>query len=159
MEKAYFAGGCFWCMEPAFRLKQGVTDVVVGYVGPTETAAVVYDSEKTSFEELLEVFWKGIDPTDDDGQFHDRGETYHTKIFYQTDAEKTAAEKSKKDLDDSGKFDKPIAVRIEPFTNFKPAPEYHQNFAEKNPEHYERYATASGRKGYIKEHWGGGDKK
>lgn len=153
MKKAYFAGGCFWCMEPAFRLIDGVSDVVVGYVGPAEAAEVTYDPEKVSFEKITEVFWRGIDPTDPDGQFHDRGEKYRTAIYYQNDAERQAAEKSKKDLDESTKFDKPIAVAVLPFTDFSPAPEYHQNFAEKNPDHYNAYAKASGRKDFIKNNW------
>jgi peptide methionine sulfoxide reductase msrA/msrB len=173
MNKAYFAGGCFWCMEPAFRIKKGVTDVCVGYIGPesvrgtvkyddlhagnsgyVEGVEVSYDESKTTYAELVEVFWRGIDPTDAGGQFHDRGDEYKTAIYFTTDAEHAAAERSKQMLADSGKFDKPIATAILPFDHFYPAEDYHQRYFETNAEHYNAYAKGSGRKDFIKNTWG-----
>ena len=136
--KATFAGGCFWCMQPPFRMVDGVIEVLSGYAGgakekPTyeevssgrtghlESVQVTYDPEKVSYDALLDTFWKQIDPTDPIGQFADKGSQYRTAIFYHDDEQKMLAEASKKRLDASGKFAKPVATEIRPYTNFFPA--------------------------------------
>jgi len=168
--KATFAGGCFWCMEPPFEKLDGVVEVKAGYSGgeeenPTyrevssgktghlEAIQVVYDPDRISYDELLNVFWRQIDPTDAGGQFADRGKQYHTAIFYHDEAQKKAAEESKKRLGESGMFDKPIATRIEKFGNFYEAEDYHQDYSRKNPERYRAYKLGSGRQGYIDRTW------
>lgn len=137
--KATFAGGCFWCMQPPFRMLDGVADVVSGYAGgkmenPTyeavstgttgylESVQVTYDPEKISYETLLDVFWKQIDPTDPQGQFADKGSQYKTAIFYHDDEQKRLAEASKTNLNNSGKFAKSVATEIRPYMNFYPLP-------------------------------------
>ncbi len=158
--KAYFAGGCFWCVEHDLREVPGVIDVISGYSGeenknPTyeshhgfvESVEVIYDPSQTSFKKIVQFFLDHIDPTDAGGQFHDRGESYQTAIFYQNEEEKTVAEALIKELDESKLYDKPLAVRILPNPAFYKAEEYHQRYAEKNPEHYAAYAAGSGRKG------------
>ncbi len=169
--KATFAGGCFWCMQPPFQQIEGVVDVVAGYAGgikenPSyeevsagttghlEAVQVTYDPEKISFGKLLDVFWTQIDPTDPEGQFADKGSQYKTAIFYHDDEQKRIAEISKKNLEDSGKFKKPVATAIKPYTNFYPAEEYHQNYARKKPREYLQYKTYSGRKSFIEKVWG-----
>jgi peptide methionine sulfoxide reductase msrA/msrB len=168
--EATFAGGCFWCMEPPFEVLDGVYDVKVGYTGgdveyPSyeevssgntghyEAVQVTYDPETISYEELLDVFWRQIDPTDAGGQFADRGSQYRTAIFYHNQAQKELAEQSKFKLDGSGRFDKPVVTQILPFKIFYPAEEYHQDYYKKNPDSYELYKKASGREDYRKEHW------
>ena len=168
--KATFAGGCFWCMQPPFRTLDGVIDVVSGYSGgvkenPTysevssgttghvEAVQVTYDSEKISYETLLTVFWKQIDPTDPLGQFADKGSQYKTVIFYHDDEQKRLAEISKKNLDTSGHFAQPVATQIRAYTNFYPAEEYHQDYDEKNPGRYQQYKALSGRESFIKKMW------
>ena len=170
--KATFAGGCFWCMQPPFRMLDGVADVVSGYAGgkmenPTykavsigttgylESVQVTYDPEKISYETLLDVFWKQIDPTDPQGQFADKGSQYKTAIFYHDDEQKRLAEASKTNLDDSGKFAKPVATEIRPYMNFYPAEEYHQDYDKKNPGRYRQYKVFSGREPFIGKMWGG----
>ncbi len=167
---AVFAGGCFWCMEPPFQKMDGVIDVVSGYTGgktehPTyeqvtsgttghfEAVQVVYDPALVSYEELLEVFWRQIDPTDSGGQFADRGTQYHTAIFFADQEQRMAAEKSKAQLNGSGIFDKPVATAILPAVQFYRAEEYHQDYARKNILHYTMYRTGSGREGFLKETW------
>jgi len=169
LHTAIFAGGCFWCMEPPFEKLRGVKTVISGYSGgkeknPTyhevsyglttqvESVLVLYDPAQVSYEKLLDVFWRNINPEQEDGQFYDRGEQYKTYIFYANDAEKQAAEKSKAELLKSGKFKK-IAVQIRPANAFWPAEDYHQDYYKKNPEHYYRYRSGSGRDAYIESKW------
>lgn len=167
--KAIFAGGCFWCMVKPFKEWPGVIDIVVGYTGghkaePTyeevcrhetghvEAVEITYDEEKISYKELLEIFFRSIDPTDPDGQFRDRGETYHTAIFYLNDAQKLIAEEYIKALDASGKYDKKIVVPIKPAAPFYKAEEEHQDYYEKNPFRYNLYYKGSGRKDFVEAH-------
>ena len=169
--EATFAGGCFWCMQPPFDSLSGVVETVVGYSGgkeknPTyeqvwkgktghaEAIRVVYDSAKIDYETLLETFWINIDPTQEDGQFADRGRHYRTAIFYHNDLQKEKAFLSKKRLEESGKFKKPIVTSIEKFDSFYRAEEYHQKYYEKNPIHYGNYKIGSGRAGFIERTWG-----
>lgn len=169
--EATFAGGCFWCMQPPFDSLSGVVETVVGYSGgkeknPTyeqvwqgktghaEAIRVVYDPAKTDYETLLETFWINIDPTQEDGQFADRGKHYRTAIFYHDDSQKEKALLSKKKLEESGKFKKPIVTSIEKFVSFYRAEEYHQKYYEKNPIHYGNYKIGSGRAGFIERTWG-----
>ena len=170
-ERATFAGGCFWCMEPPFEKLDGVIDVVAGYTGghvkdPTyeevcsggtghaEAVQVVYDPSKVTYAELLDVFWRQINPTDPGGQFADRGSQYRTAIFYHDAEQKRLAEASKEALQRSGKFDRPIATEIVEAKEFYKAEEYHQDYHAKSPMHYRQYRTGSGRAGYLQETWG-----
>jgi len=172
LKKATFAGGCFWCMEKPYESYDGITEVISGYTGgklknPTygdvssgstehvEAVQVTYDPSKISYEELLNIFWKQIDPTDPGGQFADRGHQYTTAIFYHDDEQKQLAERSKQDLDDSKKFDKPIVTKIIKMTPFFIAEEYHQDYYKKHPVHYNSYRHGSGRGPYLKKTWGG----
>jgi methionine-S-sulfoxide reductase len=152
------AGGCFWCVEHDLQEAPGVLAVTSGYSGgetenPTyenhkghrEVALVEYDDEKTSYKKLLQFFIDHIDPTDDGGQFADRGESYRTAIYYEHEDEKDIAESVLKELDDSHVYDKPHAVDVLPRKPFYKAEEYHQNYAEKNPTHYALYRQGSGR--------------
>lgn len=169
--EATFAGGCFWCMEPPFDSLSGVVETVVGYSGgkeknPTyeqvwqgrtghaEAIRVVYDPAKIDYETLLETFWINIDPTQVDGQFADRGRHYRTAIFYHDDSQKEKALLSKKKLEESGKFKKPIVTSVEKLVSFYRAEEYHQNYYQKNPIHYGNYKIGSGRAGFIERTWG-----
>lgn len=157
-KQAIFAGGCFWCVEHDLRELEGVVDAVSGYTGgemenPTyenhnghmEAVAVDYDSSKLSFKKLCQFFLDHIDPTDEGGQFYDRGVNYKTAIFYKTDEEKNVAEGLIKELEKSGVYDKPIAVSVLLEKKFWNAEEYHQKYAEKNPDHYNAYKKGSGR--------------
>ncbi len=170
IEKATFAGGCFWCMVKPFDRYEGVLKVLSGYTGGTtenpsyeevcrgttghyEAVEITFDPEIISYEELLSIFWKQIDPTDEGGQFHDRGTSYKSAIFYHSEEQKEKALKSKQDLEQSGRFSKVVTPLIKASV-FYPAEEYHQKFYEKNPEHYTSYHVNSGRAGFIKEHWG-----
>ncbi|RMF60528.1 MAG: peptide-methionine (S)-S-oxide reductase, partial [Calditrichaeota bacterium] len=169
-EVATFAGGCFWCTEASFEHLDGVLEVISGYTGghvenPTyeqvcsgttghlEAIQVIYDPEKISYEELVEFFWRQIDPTDAGGSFVDRGEQYTSAIFYHNEEQKEIAERSKSKLASSGKFDKPIVTKIRPAEKFYPAEDYHQDFYKKNPVHYKRYRRGSGRDDFIKRVW------
>jgi peptide methionine sulfoxide reductase msrA/msrB len=169
LEKAIFAGGCFWCMQPPFEKLEGVTKVVSGYIGGTgenpnykdyadtgyvEAIEVTYDPAKVSYEKLLDVFWHQIDPTDAGGQFVDRGPQYRSAIFYENDAQKAAAEKSKKDLEASGKFSKPIVTELIKATTFYAAEDYHQDYYKKNPIRYHYYRSRSGRDQFLDKTWG-----
>ena len=169
LEKAVFAGGCFWCMEPAFEKLPGVTDVVSGYTGGTgkdpnyqdygkkghvEAIEVNYDPSKISYAQLLDVFWRQIDPTDPGGQFVDRGPYYRSAIFYRNEEEKKISEKSKEELAKSGKFDKPIVTEILPASTFYAAEAYHQDYYKKNPLRYKFYRSGSGRDQYLDKVWG-----
>lgn len=164
------AGGCFWCIEAFLQETPGVVDAVSGYAGGDESTAtyeqvstgktghresvqVTYDPARISAEEVLKVFWSHIDPTDAKGQFADQGSQYTTAIFYQSDAQKDIAEKSKAALFKSGTFDKPIVTSILPYNTFFPAEDYHQDYYKKSADHYERYKEASGRTGFIEDNW------
>ncbi|MDF2630141.1 MAG: peptide methionine sulfoxide reductase [Symbiobacteriaceae bacterium] len=169
-ELATFAGGCFWCMVSPFEEQPGIIAVVSGYTGghkenPTyrevcsdttghfEAVQITYDPELFPYTRLLELFWQQIDPTDPGGQFHDRGGSYRTAIFYHTEEQRQKAEASKQALEASGRFDKPIVTLILPAATFYPAEEYHQRYHKKNPVHYTRYHLGSGREDFIKRHW------
>ncbi|MGC2062274.1 MAG: peptide-methionine (R)-S-oxide reductase MsrB [Thermodesulfovibrionales bacterium] len=174
--KATFAGGCFWCMTPPFKKLAGVKGVVAGYTGGStrkpsyeevsagttghlEAVEVTYDPGEVSYEQLLEVFWKNIDPTDAGGQFTDRGSQYHTAIYYHSEEQKQVAEKSKGQLDTSGKFSRSVVTAILPAAEFYPAEEYHQDYDQKNPVRYKLYKSGSGREQFIEKTWPGGQKE
>ncbi len=167
---AVFAGGCFWCVESDFEKVDGVLQVISGYTGgnvenPTyeqvssgttghvEAVEVTYDPAKVSYDQLLDVFWRHINPTDSSGQFVDRGSQYRSVIFYGTQNQKEIAETSKKMLEQSGRFEKPIATEILPLGPFYPAEEYHQNYYKKNPIRYHWYRSRSGRDSFLKDAW------
>jgi len=175
-ETAIFGGGCFWCMEPPFEQLDGVTDVVVGYTGGSkedahykkvssgrtdhfEAVRVKYNPDIITYDELVETFWHQINPTDDGGQFADRGRHYQTAIFYSTEAQRLAAQESKKKLEQSKIFDKPIVTAILPAQPFYRAEEYHQDYYKKNVLHYSAYKAGSGREAFINQVWGNADKK
>ncbi len=170
LSKATFAGGCFWCMVDCFYLLEGVEDVKVGYTGghvedPTyeqvktqltghyEVAQVMYDAEITTYEELLEMYWRQVNPTDDEGQFQDKGESYRTAIFYENEEEKNKAQLSRDTLNSSGKYSKPIVTKILPLTEFYLAEEYHQDFSTKSTKEYKEDREKSGRDEFLKEIW------
>ena len=169
---ATFAGGCFWCSEHAFRKKEGVISVISGYASdnkkenqPTyelvstgktsyrEAVQITFNPNKVSYEKLLDIYWRHIDPTQDDGQFADRGFHYTTAIYYHTNTQKEIATKTKQDLNHSGKFEKPIKTQIIEYGIFYEAEEYHQGYSDKNTNHYEMYSIGSGRKGFIEKNW------
>lgn len=168
--QATFAGGCFWCMEGPYQETAGVFDAVNGYAGGSaedasyglvargntehrEAVQVTYDPQKISYEALLDIFWRQINPTDTGGQFADRGFQYTTAIYYHNDTQKELAEASKQQLQASGKFDTPIATQILSYSTFFLAEEYHQNYYLKASEHYQRYKKGSGRADFIEENW------
>jgi len=170
LEYATFAGGCFWCMEPPFENLDGAYEVIAGYTGgdtknPTyaevssgktghyEAIQIRYDPERITYEELLEVYWRQIDPTDAGGQFVDRGTQYRIAIFYHNQRQKELAEESKRRLEESGRYDKPIVTEILPYQEFYPAEDYHQDYYQKSPTTYEYYKQNSGREDYLKEKW------
>ena len=153
---ATFAGGCFWCLEPAFAQLKGIKDLSVGYTGESgkvEALQVKFDPSKISYPELLETFWRQIDPTDVGGQFYDRGEAYQTAIFYHSEQQKKLAEDSKEKLDKTGIFPGPIVTKILPAFPFKPAEDFHQGYCKKNPLGYKMFSWGSGRKPYLKKIW------
>lgn len=171
VEIATFAGGCFWSMERPFDHTPGVISTTVGYTGghtqnPTyddvssrttghaESVQVRYDPSKTSYDKLLYVYWHNIDPISRDRQFCDQGTEYRPAIFYNNEAQHQAAEKSKQELAKSGLFDKPIVAEIVPASTFYKAEEYHQHFADKNPDRYNAYRRGCGRDDRLKEIWG-----
>jgi peptide-methionine (S)-S-oxide reductase len=171
LEKATFAGGCFWCMVPPFESLDGVVSVTSGYTGgqkknPTyeevssgttghaESIQIVYDPSKVGYKKLLDVFWHNIDPTVKDRQFCDVGAQYRTAIFYHTEEQKKLAEDSKKTLEQSGKLPGPIHTEIVPASEFYRAEEYHQDYYKKNPLHYKFYRWNCGRDQRLKEIWG-----
>ncbi len=162
LEQATFAGGCFWCLEFPFERLDGVHEVISGYTGgqeknPTyetvssgqtghrEAVRILFDPAITPYERLLEVFWQQIDPTDAGGQFVDRGPQYTTAIFHHNEAQKEAAERSRRQLESSGIYAKPIITPILPATDFTPAEEYHQDYYKKSPQRYAVYKALSGR--------------
>src|SRR5213592_176004 len=166
-----FAGGCFWCIQPAFDKANGVIKTVVGYSGGTEpnptyqlissertnyreSIEITYDPAKISYEQLLDIYWRQIDPTQADGQFTDIGPSYRAAIFYSNNEEKGIAEASKEKLARSGKFDKPIVTEILPAMKFYPAEAYHQKYYRQNPEHFEAFEKGSGRVSFEKKKWG-----
>lgn len=169
---ATFAGGCFWCMVKPFDRYEGVLKVVSGYTGgdienPSyelvctnttghrEAVQITFDDEIISYEALLNIFWRQIDPTDSGGQFFDRGDSYKTAIYTHSEEQRAQALKSKEELEASGKFTGPIATDILPAKPFYEAEEGHQNYYLKNPAHYERYSIGSGRVQFIHNHWEG----
>lgn len=169
-ETATFAGGCFWCMVEPFDERPGIEKVISGYTGGTvenptyeqvcsnttghvEAVQITFDPAIVSYQELVELFWQQIDPTDAGGQFHDRGDSYKTAIFYNNDNQKKIAETSKQELEDSKKFNKPIVTKIIPAKPFYPAEEEHQYYYKKNQFHYKTYKKGSGREQFIKDNW------
>lgn len=169
-EKATFAGGCFWCIEAPFEKVDGVESVISGYTGgqkenPSyeevcagttghlEAVQITFDPSKISYAELVELHWQTFDPTDEGGSFYDRGHQYSSAIFYHTEEQKAAAEASKQALESSGRFDKLIVTPIRQAEIFYPAEEYHQDYFKKQPVHYQRYRSGSGRDRFITEHW------
>jgi len=171
-ETATFAGGCFWCMEKPFEKLDGVIFVESGYTGgpwenPTyeevsagitghaEAVRIVYDPSKISYSDLLDMFWRQIDPTDAGGQFVDRGTQYRSGIFYHTEEQKQLAEESKKNLGAAGPFDNPIVTEITSAEAFYKAEDYHQDYYKKNPIRYKYYRYGSGRDKFLKKAWQG----
>jgi peptide methionine sulfoxide reductase msrA/msrB len=169
-QKATFAGGCFWCIEAAFSELDGVNNVISGYIGgdiqnPSyeevclgdtghyEAIEITFNPDKISYNELLDIFWKQIDPTDAFGQFADRGSQYKTAIFYYSQEQKVAAEESKKKIESLAIFDKPIVTEILPAGKFYEAEDYHQNYYKKCPIKYNLYKQGSGRGKFIKKTW------
>ena len=171
LEKATFAGGCFWCMEPPFDKLEGVKSVVSGYTGgykknPTyeevssgstghaESVEITYDPAVTSYQKLLDVFWHNIDPTVKDRQFCDVGSQYRTAIYYHNAEQKRLAEASKKALEESKRFRGPIYTEVTAAATFYPAEEYHQKYYQKNPVRYKLYRFNCGRDQRLRELWG-----
>jgi len=169
LERATFAGGCFWCMEPPFDKLEGVFSTTSGYTGgqtknPTyeqvsagitghaESVQVLYDPSRISYSKLLEVFWHNIDPTTPNRQFCDAGSQYRTAVFYHNDAQKRLAEESKKAIEKSGRFPA-VVTQIAPATEFYAAEEYHQDFYKKNPVRYHSYRLGCGRDQRLEEIW------
>jgi peptide methionine sulfoxide reductase msrA/msrB len=167
---AIFAGGCFWCIQPAFDKAKGVVKTIVGYCGGTEpnptyevvssektgyreSIQITYDPTKISYDQLLDIYWRQIDPTQADGQFTDIGPSYRAAIFYGNDDEKKIAAASKEKLARSGKFNKPIVTEILPAMKFYPAEAYHQKYYQQNPEHFEAFEEGSGRVSFKKKAW------
>ena len=167
---AVFAGGCFWCIQPAFDKAKGVIKTVVGYSGGTEpnptyelvssektgyreSIQITYDPAKISYDQLLDIYWRQIDPTQADGQFTDIGPSYRAAVFYGNNDEKRIAETSKEKLARSGKFKKPIVTEILPAMKFYPAEAYHQKYYQQNREHFEAFEHGSGRTSFKKQTW------
>jgi peptide methionine sulfoxide reductase msrA/msrB len=167
---ATLAGGCFWCIEAPFEKIEGVSIVISGYAGGTtpdpsykevasgqtdyrEAVQVYFDPAVISYNEILDVFWKQFDPTDDGGSFYDRGHQYTSAVFYHDENQKVIAEYSKSKLDNSGIFNKQVVTPIKKFSTFYPAEEYHQDYYKKDPERYYKYRKGSGRDKFIMNHW------
>ncbi len=174
LQKATLAGGCFWCMQPPFDALDGVLSTISGYAGGdeenpsydqvcagmtghAEVIQIEFDSRKLSFKEILDVFWKQIDPTTANRQFVDAGSQYRTAIFYHDDAQRQIAEQSKQELEESGLYSAPIVTEIEALKTFYPAEDYHQDYYKHNTERYKLYRYHSGRDQYLEKTWG--DKK
>ena len=170
LEIATFAGGCFWCIESDFEKCQGINEATSGYSGghkdnPTyeevcsgrsghlEAVQVKFDPEVIPYNQLLEIFWRNVDPTDPDGQFVDRGSQYRTAIFFHDERQRRIAEASKLKLAQSGHFVKPIATEIIAFEKFYPAESYHQGYCKKNPLRYKFYRRNSGRDQFLEKIW------
>ena len=175
-QSAVFAGGCFWCTESDYEKVEGVIEAVSGYTGgkmenPTykqvsaggtghvEAIKVTYDPDEVSYDQLLDVFWRHVDPTDAGGQFVDRGDQYRSAIFYATDEERQMAETSKKALDTSGRFDRPVVTDILHLGSFFEAEDYHQDYYKKNPVRYKWYRSGSGRDRFLEMTWAGEEMK
>lgn len=171
LEKAVFAGGCFWCMEEAFEGVEGVVSVTSGYIGGTkadpsyeevssgstghaEAVEVLFDPARTNYPKLLEVFWRNIDPTTPDRQFCDRGSQYRSAIFTLTELQQRQAEESKRAVEQTKPFREPIVTQIVPATTFYPAEDYHQDFYKRNPIRYKFYKYNCGRVQRLEEVWG-----
>jgi peptide-methionine (S)-S-oxide reductase len=169
--KAYFAGGCFWCMEEAFEKIEGVLSATSGYMGGTvanpsyeevsagrtghaESVEVVYDPAKVNYQKLLDAFWRNVDPITPNAQFCDHGSQYRSAIFFQTDEEKRASDTSKQAIEQSKRFTEPIVTQIVMASQFYPAEEYHQDFYKKNPVRYKFYKYSCGRAQRLEELWG-----
>lgn len=170
-EKATFAGGCFWCVESFFDKTPGVISTTSGYTGgavlnPTyeqvssgttghaESVELVFDPGKVTYAQLVDTFFKNIDPTAANQQFNDVGTQYRTAIFYHSEEQRRTAEAAKAGLEKSGKFKKPVQTEIAPAGEFSPAENYHQDYHKKNPLAYGLYSAASGREGFLKKTWG-----
>lgn len=170
VKEAVFAGGCFWCVEKDFDHVEGVVDTVSGYTGGTldnptykqvsyedtghyEAVKVTYDPSVVTYPELLEYYWRTVDPTDDGGQFCDRGHSYKTAIFVSSDDERQTAQASKSAIDDSGVLDQPIVTPILDASTFWPAEGYHQNYYRKNPLRYNYYRRSCGRDKKVDQVW------
>ena len=170
LETATFAGGCFWCSESDFVKHHGVVEVISGYTGGSkanpsyqevssgstghyEAVQVLYDTEKVTYRELLDAYWRHVDPTDNGGQFVDRGPQYRTAIFYHNEEQKRQAEASKAELARSGRFSRAVVTPIVPLTTFYKAEDYHQDYFKKSPLRYKAYRRASGRDQFIEKIW------
>lgn len=170
-ETATFAGGCFWCMEPPFDNVEGVVSTTSGYTGghkkdPTykevshggtghaEAVQIVYDPKKVSYTELLNIFWRNVDPTNAHGQFCDSGDQYRSEIFYYNEEQRRLAVASEQDLEKQKPFAASVVTRITPATAFYPAEEYHQDYYQKNPIRYKYYRFSCGRDQRLQELWG-----
>ena len=168
---ATFAGGCFWCVESDFDTVPGVVETISGYTGGTvdhptyeqvseggtghrEAVQIRYDPKQVSYERLLHIFWRSVDPTDDGGQFCDRGESYQTAVFVGNDEERRLAEASKETLEQSAVLDAAVVTPIEPAGDFYPAEGYHQDYYTKNPFRYRYYRFACGRDSRVQQVWG-----
>ena len=168
---AIFAGGCFWCMEPPYDKLEGVKETISGYTGGdvvdptyaqvssgktghTEAVKIVFDPDVITYRELLDVFWKNIDPTAVDRQFVDIGRQYRTAVFYLNEEQRRIAQESMRELEASGRFDRPLATQILPAGPFYPAEEYHQDYYLKNPLRYKFYRLGSGRDAFLERVWG-----
>jgi methionine-S-sulfoxide reductase len=171
LTKATFAGGCFWCIQPVFETLKGVKTVTVGYTGgrtanPTyeevcsgrtghaEAVQILYDPAQITYEQLLDAYWRNIDPTTKNSQFVDVGDQYRTAIFYHSEEQKRLAEASKEKLQQSGRFHKPIVTEIVPAVVFYPAENYHQDYYKKCPLRYNSYHHFSGRDSFFEKIWG-----
>jgi peptide methionine sulfoxide reductase msrA/msrB len=171
LKVATLAGGCFWCLASDFEKVSGVAKIISGYTGgqtenPTyeevstgktghyEAVQIYYDPSKVSYEQILNIFWRHIDPTDPEGQFADRGPQYRTAIFYHDEEERRIAEKSKENLEKSGRFKKPIVTQIVKFSRFYEADFYHQDYHKKSPVRYKLYRVGSGRDQFLDKTWG-----
>ena len=169
--KAYFAGGCFWCMEEVFEKVEGVLSVTSGYMGGTaanpsyeevsaggtghaESVEVLYDPATVSYQKLLAAFWRNVDPITPNAQFCDHGSQYRSAIFFQTDEEKRAADRSKEAIEQSKRWNGSIVTQIVPAAQFYPAEEYHQDFYKKSPVRYKFYKYNCGRAQRLEELWG-----
>jgi peptide methionine sulfoxide reductase msrA/msrB len=169
-ETAYFAGGCFWCVEADFEKTPGVAEAVSGYIGPkgkapsyaevssgksgfVEAVKVVYDPALVSYSQLVNAFWRMVDPTDSGGQFADRGPQYAPALYYETDAQKDTALEAKKLLEEAKLFERPVAVKVEKLEAFFPAEDYHQDYAKLNPLRYRLYRWNSGRGPFLEKTW------
>ncbi|WP_409296219.1 peptide-methionine (R)-S-oxide reductase MsrB [Peribacillus sp. SCS-26] len=170
LERAIFAGGCFWCMAAPFEEQEGIYSITSGYTGGVtknpsylevtrgnsghyEAVLIEYDPNVFPYTDLLDIYWQQIDPTDAGGQFTDRGHSYKTAIFYTSEEQRGAAEKSRAELDASGRFERPAVTEILPASPFYPAEEYHQGFHKKNPFRYALYHKGSKREEFQRRYW------